>query len=100
MLSIIIAPADAAQIYTPAKEAFQSNKINPFDGKIIEAVRNFGPENAWRIVNWLADGEGIRDRSENRALRAELMRRIDWLKHKKILFGHGRHGVGITSGQS
>jgi DNA-binding Lrp family transcriptional regulator len=96
VLSIICAPASAPQQYVPPPQPPTTPKLDLIDRRIIEAVREHGPVKLWSLLNWLAQDEGERSRTDGRVARLNLWDRVRRLKRLKVIFGVGRNEVAAT----
>jgi hypothetical protein len=96
LMSIITAPPEAPQQYAPSPQPSPAPRLDSVDRRIIEAVRDVGPVKTWSLLNWLAQDEGERSRTDGRVARLNLWDRVRRLKRLKVIFGVGRNEVAAT----
>jgi hypothetical protein len=95
IISALVEPFGAQQICPPPQPR-PAPRLDAVDRRIVEAVRDVGPVKTWSLLNWLAEAEGARSRTEGRAARRILWERVRRLKRLGLVFGRGRNEVATT----
>src|SRR6267154_313981 len=87
MVSIIIAPPDARQVYVPPLGGIQ----HPLAPEVMNALRRLAsrPTSLWRIINFLADGRSPDSRLRRRCWRLRYWGVVRELLKAKLTFCHG-----------
>lgn len=96
MLSVIMPPPSAAQIYSAPPAPPRTPRLDHQDEQIIELVREQGPVGIWQLLNRLADAEAPGRRAEGRQLRLALWARLRRLLTLRLVYRHGRKAIGIS----
>jgi hypothetical protein len=95
LITEIVAPFGAQQIYTPPAVPPPPPRLDDVDLRIIEAVCDVRQAKVWSILNMLSDDPGL-DRAAGREARRKLWGRVRRLKRLKLIFGVGRNELAAV----
>jgi len=96
IISYLIAPASAQQIFTPPTPTPAAPLLDDVDQQIVTAVREAGRIKTWSLLNHLSWDEDVRSRSAGQTARLNLLPRVQRLKRLKLIYGVGRNLVSTT----
>jgi len=98
VISIIVAPDPAQQVYRSAIPLCPAPRVDDADLRIIEAIRDVRQAKVWSILNMISDDPGL-DRAAGRQTRRALWERVKRLKGLGLIFGRGRNELAVTRSQ-
>ena len=96
MLSVITAPPNAPQNYTPIPAPPVPPRLDRLDRRLLEVVRDEGVVQVWFLLNNIGDEEAPGDRAKAREIRLALWARLKRLLRLRLVWRHRRRAVGIS----
>jgi hypothetical protein len=99
MLTIIIAPESAPQIFRPpplTPPTPTAPRLDWIDELLLERLRDAGTCKTWSLLNSLTDEQGPRDRVDGRMQRLRFLDRLKRLRALGLMFSFGRNNLSDT----